>query len=231
MKYRIAATIALLGFGTGAWFLLPGALSGGSDLLSRAGPWAPVLFIGCYAVCTVAGLPGSVLTATGGALYGAAAGALWSLLGATLGATASFLVSRHLFSDWVQRRAGSTAARVIACVEASGWRFVALVRLVPLIPFNAVNYALGLTRIGLVPYTLATLICMAPGALACALLGQGGVQAAHGDASFVRTLALGAGILAGAALLTGALRHLSSSWRRLPERPIAAQDRLEAPRV
>jgi uncharacterized membrane protein YdjX (TVP38/TMEM64 family) len=216
MNHRAAAAIALLVLAAGAWILLPGALAGGfaADLLARVGSWGPAVFIGCYAVAAVAGLPGSALTAAGGAIFGGAAGALWSLLGATLGAAASFLVSRHLFSGWVRRRGGVTAARVIAGVEASGWRFVALVRLVPLIPFNAANYALGLTRIGLAPYTLATLVCMAPGALACALLGQGGAEALDGDARFVRTLSLGAGVLAAAALLSLAWRQVLGSSSR-----------------
>jgi alpha-glucosidase len=220
MKHRVAGIIFLLILCGGAWLLFPRALAGGSaiDFLSRAGPWGPVLFIAFYILSTVAGLPGSLLTAAGGAIFGGVAGAAWSLIGATLGAAASFLVSRHLFSDWVRRRCGGTVSRVIAGVEASGWRFVALVRLVPLVPFNAVNYALGLTRIGLAPYTLATLVCMAPGALACALLGQGGVEAARGEAQFVRTLSLGVGILAAAALLPRVWRRLSHSWRR-PEMP------------
>jgi len=226
MKPRTIAGIALLGLGSAAWILLPGVLASGSgaDLLARAGPWGPLLFISGYILCTVAGLPGSVLTAIGGAVFGAGAGALWSLLGATLGAVASFIVSRHLFSDWIRRRAGRMPARVIAGVEASGWRFVAMARLIPLVPFNALNYALGLTRIRLAPYAIVTFVCMAPGALACALLGQGGIEALRGDAGFVRSLSLGLAILGVAFLLPGILRR----WRRLEEIPKVPARRLES---
>jgi uncharacterized membrane protein YdjX (TVP38/TMEM64 family) len=74
-------------------------------------------------------------------------------------------VARYLAADWVARKAGGRLGRLIAGVEAERWRFVAFVRLVPLFPFNLSNYALGLTRIPLSHYVLASLVCMAPGAI------------------------------------------------------------------
>ena len=70
----------------------------------------------------------------------------------------------------------------IAGVEAEGWRFVAFVRLVPLFPFNLLNYALGLTRIPLAHYVLASLVCMAPGTIAYTWLGYAGREALAGNA-------------------------------------------------
>jgi uncharacterized membrane protein YdjX (TVP38/TMEM64 family) len=83
-----------------------------------------------------------------------------------LGATIAFMIARYVASDWVAARAGERLARLIRGVEEEGWRFVAFVRLVPLFPFNLVNYAFGLTRIRLGEYALASFVCMAPGALA-----------------------------------------------------------------
>ena len=85
----------------------------------------------------------------GGALFGPLWGTLWNLSGATLGATLAFAIARYLGADWVARRAGERLVRLIRGVEEEGWRFVAFVRLVLLFPFNLVNYAFGLTRIGL----------------------------------------------------------------------------------
>jgi uncharacterized membrane protein YdjX (TVP38/TMEM64 family) len=225
--HRIACLALLVALVAGVWSLFPQGFQL-EGFLSRHGRAAPLIFIGCYIVSTVGALPGSLLTAAGGALFGAAAGALWSLVGATLGAVVSFLVSRHVFSDWFRHRAGTRATRVIAGVDRSGWRFVALVRLVPLFPFNAVNYLLGLTRVRLVPYTLATFVCMAPGALACALLGQGGLEAARGDGGCATTLAFALGLFAGAALLPGAIGRFCSSWRGVPNPPTVRSRRTEA---
>ncbi|MEX2454129.1 MAG: hypothetical protein WD470_05465, partial [Rhodospirillaceae bacterium] len=71
------------------------------------------------------------------------------------GATFAFLIARYLAGNWVARRTGGRLRR-----------FVAFVRLVPLFPFNRTNYALGLTRIGLLPYVVTTFVTMAPGAVA-----------------------------------------------------------------
>ena len=125
------------------------------------GPWAPLAHVALFALATVLFVPGAIFGLAGGALFGPLWGTLLNLVGATLGATAAFLVARYLAADWVRRRAGPRLERLIAGVEAEGWRFVAFVRLVPLFPFNLINYALGLTRISLKHYVLASLVCMA----------------------------------------------------------------------
>ena len=84
-----------------------------------------------------------------GALFGPLWGTVVNLVGGTLGAALAFLAARYLAADWVARRAGGRLRQVVEGVEAEGWRFVALVRLVPLIPFNLAKYALGLRRIPL----------------------------------------------------------------------------------
>jgi uncharacterized membrane protein YdjX (TVP38/TMEM64 family) len=64
-----------------------------------------------------------------------------------MGATLAFLIARYLAADWVERRLAGRLQEIKAGVERAGWRFVAFVRLVPLFPFNLLNYALGLTRL------------------------------------------------------------------------------------
>ena len=93
-----------------------------------------------------------------------------------MGATVAFLLARYVAADWVRRTAGPRLERIIKGVEEEGWRFVAFVRLMPLIPFNLLNYALGLTRIPLLEYAVASVVCMAPGTLAYTWLGHAGVK-------------------------------------------------------
>ena len=108
----------------------------------------------------------------------------------------------------MRRKAGGRLDRLIAGVEAEGWRFVAFMRLVPLVPFNLLNYALGLTRIPLVPYVLASLVCMAPGAVAYTWLGYAGREAAAGNVAAIRYGLLALGLLAAIALLPRLVRRL-----------------------
>jgi rhodanese-related sulfurtransferase len=111
---------------------------------------------------------------------------VWNLTGATLGSALAFLIARYLGADWVSRRAGPRLQRLNAGVADEGWRFIAFVRLVPLFPFNLLNYALGLTRIRFAAYVVASAVFMLPGALAYTWLGHAGRQALGGDAGMVR---------------------------------------------
>ena len=172
------------------------------------GAWAPLAYMGLYVIATVFFLPGSILGLAGGALFGPVWGAIYTLIGATLGATLAFLAARYVASDWVRAKAGGRLKQLIEGVEAEGWRFVAFTRLVPLFPFNLLNYALGLTRIGLVPYVLASLVCMAPGTIAYTYLGYAGREAVAGGEAAIRKGLLALGLLALVAFLPRLVRRL-----------------------
>jgi uncharacterized membrane protein YdjX (TVP38/TMEM64 family)/rhodanese-related sulfurtransferase len=180
--------------------------------LGAIGPWAPIGYVILYALGTVAFAPGVVFALAGGALFGPLWGTLWNLTGATLGATLAFLVARYIAGEWVTGKAGGLLKRLIDGVDAEGWRFVAFVRLVPLFPFNLSNYVLGLTRIPLHHYVIATLICMAPGAVAYTWLGYAGRGALSGEASAVRYGLLGLGLLAAIAVLPRLIGRLRGSF-------------------
>lgn len=179
--------------------------------INDAGAAAPLLFMLIYAVATVLFLPGSVITLAGGALFGPVLGTFYNLTGATLGAMLAFLVSRYLASDWVAARTGGRLKQLINGVEAEGWRFVAFVRLVPLFPFNLLNYALGLTRIPLLQYMIASYICMLPGAIAYTYLGYAGREAVAGGEGLIQKGLLALALLAAAAFLPRLIGKLRQS--------------------
>ncbi|MGA7764257.1 MAG: TVP38/TMEM64 family protein [Candidatus Binataceae bacterium] len=153
---RVAVALALVA--AIAWFATHRSYFAAGHLetaLRAMGRWAPPAFIALYAAATVLFVPGSVLTLAGGALFGPLWGTLWNLIGAVLGATLAFVAARYVAADFVARRAGPRLKALVEGVEAEGWRFVAFVRLVPLFPFNLLNYALGLTRIRLGEYLVS----------------------------------------------------------------------------
>lgn len=178
--------------------------------IEGAGAAAPLLFMLIYAVATVLFLPGSVITLAGGALFGPVLGTVYNLTGATLGATLAFLVSRYLASDWVAQRTGGRLRQLVNGVEGEGWRFVAFVRLVPLFPFNLLNYALGLTRIPLLQYVVASYICMLPGAIAYTYIGYAGREAIAGGEGLVQKGLLALALLAAVAFLPRLIARLRS---------------------
>jgi uncharacterized membrane protein YdjX (TVP38/TMEM64 family) len=176
--------------------------------IRNLGVWGPLAFMGLYIAATVLFLPGSILGLAGGALFGPVWGATYTLTAATIGATLAFLAARYVASDWVAARAGGRMRQLVEGVEAEGWRFVAFVRLVPLFPFNLLNYALGLTRILLIDYVLASLVCMAPGTIAYTYLGYAGREAFAGGESMVQKGLLALGLLALVAFLPRLVRRL-----------------------
>ncbi len=152
--------------------------------------------MGLFALATVLFLPGAIFGLIGGALFGPVWGSAWNVAGATLGATLAFLTARYVASDWVARRAGGRLKGLIEGVEAEGWRFVAMVRLVPLFPFNLLNYALALTRIRLSQYVVASAVAMIPGTVASTWLGHAGREVAAGSETAIRNVLLALGLLA-----------------------------------
>jgi rhodanese-related sulfurtransferase len=93
-------------------------------------------------------------------------------------------------------------------VEEEGWRFVAFVRLVPLFPFNVLNYALGLTRIRLSHYFFASFLFMLPGAFAYTWLGYAGREALAGGEGLIQKGLLALGLLALVAFLPRLVNRL-----------------------
>lgn len=180
---------------------------------------APLVFILVYALAAVLFLPGMVLTLAGGALFGPVWGTLINLLGATLGASMAFLIARYLGADWIARRLGGRLQELVNGVEAEGWRFVALVRLVPLFPYNLLNYALGLTRIRLLTYALATAVFMTPGAFAYTYVGHAGRQALAGGEAAIQTGLVALALLGAIAFLPRLVQRLRGAvlWITAPQ--------------
>ena len=168
----VAVVAALFTFDVRA--LLRDALAG----LESLGPWGPVIFVLLYVVAAVLFVPGSALTLGAGALFGVGLGSVLVSIGATLGATAAFLVGRYLARDWVAKKIEGNAAfaAIDRAVASEGWKIVGLTRLSPAFPFTLLNYAFGLTRVSLRDYMLASWIGMMPGTLLFVWIG-----AAAGD--------------------------------------------------
>ncbi|MFP8904978.1 TVP38/TMEM64 family protein [Streptomyces atacamensis] len=170
---RLAVFVVLLA-ALGGWAALDG---GGlpSDIrrwVDSLGVWGPLVFAACYALAVTALLPGSVLTASAGALFGLPLGAAAVLAGATAGAALSFGLARWLGRPAVARYAGAgRLARLDAYLSHRGFVAVLVLRLVPLFPFNMVSYGAGVAGVRFAPYTAATALGIVPGTLVYTGLG------------------------------------------------------------
>jgi uncharacterized membrane protein YdjX (TVP38/TMEM64 family) len=151
------------------------------DLLRSALAWidglgllGALLFVVLYVAACVFFVPGSLLTLGAGAVYGVLQGTALVSVASTLGATAAFLVGRHLARDWVARKiAGNARFRAVdEAVAREGWKIVGLTRLSPVFPFVFLNYAYGVTRVSVRDYVLASWVGMLPGTLVYVYLGS-----------------------------------------------------------
>lgn len=173
-KWLVGAAVLLAGVSALRGLPLQTGLQAVLDWTAALGAWGPLVFIAIYVVASVCFVPASVLTLGAGAFFGVVWGSLYVSAGATLGATAAFLVGRHLARDRVARWIGADPrfAAIDQAVARDGWLIVGLTRLSPVFPFSLLNYAFGLTRVPLGHYVLASWIGMMPGTVLYVYLGS-----------------------------------------------------------
>lgn len=182
-----AISISILRTGSDGQAVLPAVLSKVSrahliEFFSEANR-SPVrgigLFVLAHVVANAVGVPGTLLVVVGGAVYGMWWGTLWSVIGATLGAIAAFLLARYFLYDWFKQRFGTRPffQRLNSTLCKGGLSCILVIRFSPISPFNAVNFALGLTPVPLRNYAIGTFIGIVPGTLAYTWLGVTGAEA------------------------------------------------------
>ncbi|WP_461030894.1 TVP38/TMEM64 family protein, partial [Streptomyces sparsus] len=170
---RLTALLLLVA-GLGYWAVTDGGqtLSAVNAWVATLGLWAPVMFALVFALAQAAFVPGSVLTASAGLLFGVALGSAAVLVGATAGAALCFWLARWLGRPAVVRFAGSgRLADLDDRIARRGFAAVLVLRLVPVLPFAMVNYGAGVTAVRFVPYLAATVLGTAPATVAYAGLG------------------------------------------------------------
>jgi uncharacterized membrane protein YdjX (TVP38/TMEM64 family) len=133
-----------------------------------------VSFVAIYIVACICAIPGSLLTIASGTVFGLTKGVLLSSTGATLGATAAFLVGRYLARDWVVRRieANPRFQAIDRAVAREGWKIVGLTRLSPVFPFVVLNYAYSVTGVSLRDFFFASWLGMLPATVLYVYLGS-----------------------------------------------------------
>lgn len=171
-----AAIVAIRLLPVGAW------LAAFQEWVKGFGVWGPVLYALVYAACTVAFVPGSILTLGAGAIFGLARGFATVIVGASLGAVLAFFLARGVLRSRIAAMAAANPrfSALDRAIAKDGGKIVFLVRLAPIFPFNFVNYAFGLTGVRPAAYVLATVTGMIPGGFAYVYLGHAGAAAAGG---------------------------------------------------
>jgi uncharacterized membrane protein YdjX (TVP38/TMEM64 family) len=120
-------------------------------------------FFAAYVAITALGLPSSVvMTVAAGALFGFVQGALLASFASTLGAVLSCLCARYILRQWVQARFGERLSSVNVGVEREGAFYLFTMRLIPILPFFAINLLMGLTPMPVRTYAWVSQLGMLP---------------------------------------------------------------------
>lgn len=152
------------------------------DLVDDFGPLIPVVFLLAHVVASLTFVPRSVMAIVASALFGFWQACLWAALGSTLGAVAGFYIARYINGGLIEPEHFERVGPLLQRAEDGGWRTIAIVRLMPVLPHALTNYALGLTRIGFRDYTVGSIVGMVPETYVFVNLAISGRQALIGGA-------------------------------------------------
>ena len=163
-------------------------------LISSYGGLAPAIYILIYSLAPVLFLPGLPITIVGGIAFGPFWGVIYTITGATIGASLAFLVARYVARDWVSSKlTGPKWEKLDSEVAQHGWKVVAFTRLIPAFPFNLLNYAFGLTKVSFLQYAVTSFVCMLPACIAFIVFSSSLLGLITGKVS--PTLLLGIGLI------------------------------------
>jgi len=177
--------LVLAGIAAVVWILQPAQLVHDVQelrlVIDEMGMWGIAIFLIIYIIAAVAIVPAALLKVAAGGMFGSFVGVIVASIGSTLGATACFLIARYVASGpLVQRMKQHRRYRKLdRLTERHGAVIVAIVRLVPILPGNLVNYAFGLTRVPLGVFVLWSWLCMLPGTIVLVVGTDAFVQGLH----------------------------------------------------
>jgi uncharacterized membrane protein YdjX (TVP38/TMEM64 family) len=133
-----------------------------------------LVFLAIQIVVSASGfIPASLIGVAAGLAYGTYIGFLLSAAGTLTGGCIAFQLSRSWMRPFVQKFVSERQylTRLDEAISREGWWLVCLLRVSPSMPFAATSYALGLTRIGLVPYLMGSLASL-PALFGYVILGK-----------------------------------------------------------
>ncbi|WP_346940140.1 TVP38/TMEM64 family protein [uncultured Clostridium sp.] len=138
---------------------------------------APFIYILCFTILPIAFFPVPILTLAAGLIFGFLPGTLYTLIGAVLNSAIMFLMAKVLAKDAVtnllQRKLPENWSSFLFDLdEKRGFGIIFILRLIPAMPYNLINYGAGLTSIKFSSYMLATILGILPGTLVFLNIGN-----------------------------------------------------------
>ncbi|GAA4243354.1 TVP38/TMEM64 family protein [Dactylosporangium darangshiense] len=176
-------------------------------------PMAPIIAVAGSAVLTTALAPRTLLAGVGGVLFGFVGGAMYIMLGITLGAVIAHTIGRLLGRDFMARHLSGRLLTMEQAIAKRGVMAIVISRMIPLMPFGISNYVFGTTSVKMRPFLTGTIVGALPATLAYSALGAATAAGSTLGMSIAGavTVTLGVGGSIGSILL----------WRRRPRKSCA----------
>lgn len=152
---------------------------------------APLVFLAAHIAASLLFIPRTLLAIVAGLLFGIGWGIFWAELGSVAGALSGFLVARYITSGLLDLERSARFGPILGRVERGGWRAVAILRLIPVMPHSLANYGLGLTRLRMGAYAVGSLIGQLPMTVAYVNLGAAGAELMRGSADWLMPTLIG----------------------------------------
>jgi uncharacterized membrane protein YdjX (TVP38/TMEM64 family) len=169
-------------------------------------------FMLVFAITAAIGVPPFVLTLAGGAVYGTKFGIIYSWIGAFLGALGGYALARGMGGDSIRQLLGRRSAKLDRILDRATTMSLFRLRVNPIVPFNVMNFACGMTKVALRDYAVATAFGIIPATFVYAYFADSLIGGATGAKERARLH------IAIASLVIILLSFGPSTWRRLFDR-------------
>ncbi|MGH1846693.1 TVP38/TMEM64 family protein [Enterococcus gilvus] len=142
--------------------------------LESLGWWGYVLFILLSVLVAVFLLPGQFLAIVGGLAYGGFVGGCLTIIGASLGASISFIIGKYVAREYILQRFGTdpTFQKIEKGVQENGIAFLIFTRLVPVFPFAIQSYAYAMTPMSIRKFSIISFLTMIPASFIYAFMAS-----------------------------------------------------------
>ena len=170
LKFAIIAAIMLV-----AVFLMQKiGVSELRELIGEHVLFAPMIYVLCFAILPIFLFPVPVLAVVAGAVFGLFAGSLYTIIGAMINSVLMFYIARFLGFRAVSNFTQNSKSKILKTLGEPGGKFslILILRLMPLVPYNALNYACGVMNVSLRDYVVATFVGIVPATFIMVNLGE-----------------------------------------------------------
>ena len=170
LKFAIIAAIIFVA----AFLMQKIGVSELRELIGEHVLFAPMIYVLCFAILPIFLFPVPILAVVAGAAFGLFAGSLYTIIGAMINSVLMFYIARFLGFRAVSDFTQNSKSKILKTLGEPGGKFslILILRLMPLVPYNALNYACGVMNVSLREYVVATFVGIVPATFIMVNLGE-----------------------------------------------------------